>query len=421
MFNPETGEWKHRHHQVFQDRRWLGSISYASGKMQYTDPPVPKYKGEFPQSFTECLSLAEGIFKKAEKTRLELADQSMLFSKEAEELRWFILPSEAQALLSNRGAGVKKTMPFEPQQFHATANCKQNDNSSVLSTSRPDLCEPQEEEWLDTKIFQSSVEHGFMGETEGNNSDKTLQVIDSETDSGSSDNQVEKDERTVTGKSIQSVPDLPPGEDTARGSSLEVEDTANANAEDTVNKDDYVELNSDVKSVSSDSKHKSVKSSNGDTLVQKNVHTFPSRTSKEIPSEKVVTNSGGANPKASTSLSSGIIQPKVTNTDETKMRTKSTHRDDLPQQFMLPAKSKDVSPVCKVTSKTECLPCMLPRRQETESRVCEEENRGTVAKFHAPPKNIFKPTLQVSLNNMSFFVINYIDYINYHSLILLYE
>ena len=35
IFNNETGEWRHHTNQVFRERRWLGNISYASGKFSY--------------------------------------------------------------------------------------------------------------------------------------------------------------------------------------------------------------------------------------------------------------------------------------------------------------------------------------------------------------------------------------------------
>ncbi|KAK3696713.1 hypothetical protein QZH41_013068, partial [Actinostola sp. cb2023] len=64
MFNPETGEWKHRRHKVFRDRKWLGSISYGSGHMTY---PSPATQDELPKDLQDCLFTAERIFEKAEK------------------------------------------------------------------------------------------------------------------------------------------------------------------------------------------------------------------------------------------------------------------------------------------------------------------------------------------------------------------
>ena len=38
IFNPETSEWRHRNLQVFKDRKWLGNLSYRSGKLEYVTP-----------------------------------------------------------------------------------------------------------------------------------------------------------------------------------------------------------------------------------------------------------------------------------------------------------------------------------------------------------------------------------------------
>ena len=48
IFNPETSEWKQRGHQVFQGRRWLGSINYTTGKLAHPKLNVKKTKGRLP-------------------------------------------------------------------------------------------------------------------------------------------------------------------------------------------------------------------------------------------------------------------------------------------------------------------------------------------------------------------------------------
>ena len=66
VFNPETGEWRHKDHQVFKDRKWLGHISYQSGKMVFRTPPCPE-KGPLPVDGEDCLDKARVIFEKARK------------------------------------------------------------------------------------------------------------------------------------------------------------------------------------------------------------------------------------------------------------------------------------------------------------------------------------------------------------------
>lgn len=118
MFNPETGEWKHRTHQVFRDRKWLSSISYAEGHMTY--PSSPSIGQEVPSSFTQCLQKAEELFERASADRSvhSVGDQTLLLGEEGEKLRWFLLPSEAALLLRGKQLTYfPLTSPFTPLQW----------------------------------------------------------------------------------------------------------------------------------------------------------------------------------------------------------------------------------------------------------------------------------------------------------------
>ena len=71
-----------------------------------------------PSSYQDCLEEAERIFDQAVKERgwATLPDQSQSFSSEAAQLRWFLLPSEAQELL--RGSSVLPfKVPYVPRQY----------------------------------------------------------------------------------------------------------------------------------------------------------------------------------------------------------------------------------------------------------------------------------------------------------------
>ncbi|PIK37546.1 hypothetical protein BSL78_25616 [Apostichopus japonicus] len=126
MFNPETGEWKQRHHQVFQDRRWLGSISYASGEMVVPTPPAVKPKGALPGSYQECLQFAQQVFTTAEQKcrNMSLPDQTLLFQEQSEFLRWFLLPSEALNVMQNKSYDRRET-PFEPPTYPLTSKFRE--------------------------------------------------------------------------------------------------------------------------------------------------------------------------------------------------------------------------------------------------------------------------------------------------------
>ncbi|KAL5012515.1 hypothetical protein ScPMuIL_011066 [Solemya velum] len=114
MFNPETGEWRHRTFQVFKDRKWLGHISYTSGKMTYKVPPLT-VKGPLPTGFRDCLDRARILFHQAEKAKNSLADQSLMFDEESNKFRWFLLPSEAADCLQGSCSTIDPhELPFCP-------------------------------------------------------------------------------------------------------------------------------------------------------------------------------------------------------------------------------------------------------------------------------------------------------------------
>ncbi|XP_071500517.1 uncharacterized protein [Diadema antillarum] len=139
IFNPETGEWKQRNHQVFQDRRWLGSISYSSGHMTYPAVTKVKTKGPLPENYTHCLELAADIFKKAEKSHIPLPDQALLFDEEASRLRWFMLPSEASDILKSKNEQRVPTqpLPFEPPTYPLDQSELQKRRDALSSVQPP--------------------------------------------------------------------------------------------------------------------------------------------------------------------------------------------------------------------------------------------------------------------------------------------
>ncbi|XP_067663197.1 uncharacterized protein [Haliotis asinina] len=110
IFNPETGEWRQKNFQVFRDRKWLGHISYQTGEMKYKVPP-PIVKGPLPSGYKDCLEKASDVFKQAEKPRVQLPDQTLLFDDQSRPYRWFMLPSEALDCL--RGNTVSKVSPSD--------------------------------------------------------------------------------------------------------------------------------------------------------------------------------------------------------------------------------------------------------------------------------------------------------------------
>lgn len=143
LFNPETAEWRQRHFQTFKDRKWLGHISYQSGKMEYHEPKQ-NIKGPLPDSYQDCLMKATNIFEDAKRLRLKIPDQSALFDEEASKCRWFVLPSEASACLlqdQRLSSSIppqrisQDKLPFFPGRsvHYETKPCRASEQPDVLN------------------------------------------------------------------------------------------------------------------------------------------------------------------------------------------------------------------------------------------------------------------------------------------------
>uniref|UniRef100_T1JEL5 tRNA(Ile)-lysidine/2-thiocytidine synthase N-terminal domain-containing protein n=1 Tax=Strigamia maritima TaxID=126957 RepID=T1JEL5_STRMM len=150
-FNSETGEWRHKTHQVFKERRWLGSISYTTGEMTYS-----QQNGTNDSDVAEdCLGEAEVVFSSAGKasSRVLLGDQRMIFSDEMSDLRWFLLPSEAHALLNDGVVECRKPL-FTPKVYSQN-NAKSLQHETTLqqnsSSLQCSICQvpvtPQNSKW----------------------------------------------------------------------------------------------------------------------------------------------------------------------------------------------------------------------------------------------------------------------------------
>lgn len=148
-FNPETGEWKHIRHQVFKDRKWLGSISYKEGKFSYKDVEEESSETSIDFSWQDVLNEANTILSNAEKAahRAQLADQTLMFDGEAAELRWFLLPSEAQQLLEGMHPQFQAS-PFAPPKAgtvkHSEGQTKEKSAPLCTAVPKRACCLPKE-------------------------------------------------------------------------------------------------------------------------------------------------------------------------------------------------------------------------------------------------------------------------------------
>ncbi|KAF5305900.1 hypothetical protein FQR65_LT07511 [Abscondita terminalis] len=129
----ETGEWRHYSNSVSKDRKWLSSIRYIDGKMTMNERRVSG-PGLFPQNYSDCLQTARNLFNRARKTanRNPYPNQGIHFDVKAEQLRWFMLPQEAQELLTTNSQNVKHSLPFDPMRYTGSkrTNCKREQMSA---------------------------------------------------------------------------------------------------------------------------------------------------------------------------------------------------------------------------------------------------------------------------------------------------
>ncbi|XP_077984669.1 uncharacterized protein LOC144439269 [Glandiceps talaboti] len=217
MFNPETGEWKHRHHQVFQDRRWLGHISYQDNAMHYSNPIVHREKGKLPANHKECLQFAEEIFAKASKVKVQLPDQTLLFDEECEKLRWFMLPSEASYFITHKATSSKSgniAVPFHPPQWpllhqRETKPGEESRNMYSEEVEKDTTNTKKVVVYSTTQQFTRTIEDGFIDEAglekrcqpsvirQGRNTDTEQQVT--------ANNEDESDVRGVKDRLVPSV------------------------------------------------------------------------------------------------------------------------------------------------------------------------------------------------------------------------
>ena len=123
-FNNETGEWKHFDDLDYKERKWLGSISYASGAFEFRGKRQQRKTnaGEEPD-YKALLEAAESVFAGAKRqaSKRHVPDQRVLFTAntETERLRWFLLPFEAKQILT-AGDSFSVKPPFRVRSWAST-------------------------------------------------------------------------------------------------------------------------------------------------------------------------------------------------------------------------------------------------------------------------------------------------------------
>jgi hypothetical protein len=132
MFWTDTGEWRHRSvGQKAPHRRWLGAISYATGRMEYTPHKIECPAPSVTDVFAEAARAGDAALVAMQKAKAGVDERRILDPQiEALGLLWFVLPSDVKAdvragyvggdgsadLEQNRATTVRQgTVAFLPQ------------------------------------------------------------------------------------------------------------------------------------------------------------------------------------------------------------------------------------------------------------------------------------------------------------------
>jgi len=117
IFNLETGEWRHRSHQVFKDRKWLNNINYKNGVFNF----FKKSSDQVAVTDQQCIDAVFTALESCKTTTLQMSDHRIVFSSETANFRWFLLPSEAYGIIhsikslynNEKYTGVFKTRKYQ--------------------------------------------------------------------------------------------------------------------------------------------------------------------------------------------------------------------------------------------------------------------------------------------------------------------
>lgn len=130
-FRTDTNEWHHQNAKKLPGRKWLGDISYMSGKMEYPKRIQDKSsESDFPRYLEEARKAVESAVQEYQDNRLmdTYEDDHLLLRDDAERLRWFVYPEEAfvkkievtqnfNFKISSWTSAFLKTCPIAPKTY----------------------------------------------------------------------------------------------------------------------------------------------------------------------------------------------------------------------------------------------------------------------------------------------------------------
>jgi hypothetical protein len=138
-FVPETGEWRHRNHLKYFQRRWLDDISFHGGRINYPDRNqfVDDSESETVR-FERYLREATEAAERACREHRHGTTETTPLPTKADALRWFILASEVSAWMDSGQEPPEQesnSLPFSVwvQARHSGAPI----SSAVAASSEP--------------------------------------------------------------------------------------------------------------------------------------------------------------------------------------------------------------------------------------------------------------------------------------------
>jgi hypothetical protein len=178
IFNMETGEFRHRNLQVFKDRKWLGNINYRNNMFNYAQKSVINEKefNSLPLNEDDIFKAAFKSLELAKNNTYQISDQRLVFNEKSQELRWFLLPSEAYGFIHNIKSLYKENLkrPFNPRTYRkdqikihyydkdnnkiVNATTANSASISLMANKKKMICIPKRPPLIKNRIINKSID-----------------------------------------------------------------------------------------------------------------------------------------------------------------------------------------------------------------------------------------------------------------------
>jgi len=117
-FDAATNEWKFRNFQPLLNRIGLTGINYINGEFTFQRTAYTNEQlNTLCKTYQECMEAAYNILESISTYEIQILNEYM-FTDEEENMRWFLLPSEAYSFLRNGKAYSRNRIPvIKPTKY----------------------------------------------------------------------------------------------------------------------------------------------------------------------------------------------------------------------------------------------------------------------------------------------------------------